>query len=90
MKKDHSKPGLVITTDGHVKVTRVDTRKSLRDLYLEIGHTSVVQMVDVPNSRFKIWMDEEGKLKGLPVNRIATQLWGNDNDVIVGTVVVLT
>lgn len=37
----------------------------------------------------EMYLNEEGKIHGLPLNIKATELYGNQNDVIVGDVVVI-
>ena len=67
---------------------------SLQELYKLID-CELVEVKAVKNIRvsFKpapgyIIMDEEGKLRGKALNAMATQLYGNPNDFIVGKVVV--
>lgn len=89
-RKRKEKTGLLIKVDRSVRVVHVDISKDLEELY-ELINCTTVQMVEAPKSRFKIWLDEQGKLDGLPVNVIATALFGQaPNDYIVGDVVVLT
>lgn len=84
--KNKWKPGLLIRTNGTCEAVQVDLRSDVKDLYPLID-TNVVQMVE--SGKFKIWLDEEGKLKGKPVNRVATKLWNYPGDMIVGDVVVV-
>lgn len=46
-----------------------------------------IELVRVPFAA-DAWVNEEGKLQGLPINPLATELYANPNDVICGTMVV--
>ena len=51
----------------------------------------LIEFVDLPEVG-EMWIDEEGKLKGLPINQLATTLFQIHNgpyDVIVGTAVIM-
>lgn len=81
---------LTISTDGTVeKVTLTDP-----DDYHTIsgvigGH---VERVPLENYTLLMWVNEEGKLKGLPHNPVAQKLWdkewGAGTDYVVGNVVI--
>lgn len=67
--------------------------KDVSDLNAEVGGWIEAKMLPV-EEKSMIYMDEEGRMKGLPINEVATQLCqehgliGNDT-VIVGTVVIM-
>ena len=46
-----------------------------------------IEMVRLESGQL-MFLNEEGKLKGLPINPLATTLYNNPNDVIVGDVLV--
>ena len=78
----------VLVISAETDSVRVDTmpRKSLEYLQGKVG--GWVQCVDFP--AYDMWMHEEGKIIGLPQNKIATALWRQtygDTDIIVGDVV---
>jgi len=79
----------IIKTDGTITETKPKngTDFSLEELRAAIGggYIEVVRTVD--DSRIMV-LDEEGKLKNMPVNPKATALYPNLADVIVGDVVV--
>jgi hypothetical protein len=65
----------------------IDPDKSLATLQESVG--GWVECVGFPN--FDMWLNEEGKLIGLPVNRAATKLWESQygpTDVMMGNVVI--
>ena len=72
----------VITVDGN-RSTLNDTK--LATLQGAVG--GYIEIVSIGNNKIMV-LDEEGKLKNKPINRIATELYGNPNDVVVGDVVV--
>lgn len=47
---------------------------------VEEGRTTIVEA----QKGSTLWVNEEGKLNGLPVNKLATMVYGNPNDVVVG------
>ncbi len=73
------------------KIIKVDgTTTNLKDTSLKSLQGAVggyIEIVNAPNGKL-IVLDEEGKLKGKAVNLVATRLYGNPNDVIVGDVVI--
>ncbi len=76
---------LVITAEGEVK--ELD-RISLNDLQSAVG--GWVQAIDLEEN-LTMWLNEEGKLMGLPHNTTAQKLWDKafwtGSDFIVGDVV---
>jgi hypothetical protein len=94
----------VLDTDPQCSIPIArDGPPTLQDLYEWIGHgCRTVEFIPMrcgdrlePTQMF---IDEEGKLKGLPVNHLATILWHGwlahlktrPHDVIVGVAVLLT
>jgi hypothetical protein len=78
-------------SNNEPKTTYIDDKEpSLSELQKLVGgYIELVSLGDI-----HIVIDEEGKIKGKPVNEEATQLWMNHEsfwgDVIVGDAVVLT
>ena len=82
---------LVIETSGKMIEVMPNDGKSftLDELRSIVGGT--VQLITLPNG-LQLWMNDEGKLDGLPLNNVATLLWqtiyhGYDiggDDVVVG------
>lgn len=65
------------------------------EVTLEVAQQKVGGYVQVVRGHWhgapcQILMDEEGKLKGKKLNMAATFAYGNNNDHIVGDVVILT
>ncbi len=83
------KMGAVIKTDGTLE--RLDLSVSDQELgNLQSAVGGYVQAIDLSDT-MTMWMNEEGKLVGLPYNGIATALWearfGVGTDVIMGNAV---
>ena len=57
---------------------------SLEELKQYIGG-GYIEIVRCKGGQIMV-IDEEGKLKGLPINPVATMIYGNPNDIIVGDV----
>jgi len=72
----------IIKVDGS-KEAIADTE--LKTLQEAVG--GYIEIVPISMSRY-IVLDEEGKLKGKQVNKLATMMYENPNDCIVGDVVV--
>ena len=75
------------------KTTYIDDRQPrLKELQDLVG--GLIQVVYADDGKTQIVMDEEGKIKGKPINLEATGVWFPDQyilpDVIVGDAVVLT
>ena len=75
------------------KTTYIDDKTpSLKELQTLVG--GLIQVVYADGGKTQIVMDEEGKLKGKPINHEATIVWFPDEiilpDTIVGDAVVLT
>ena len=78
-----------VTVDGRVRVIDLDTVDSeLATLQDAVG--GWIQAVDVVGD-MSIYLNEEGKILGLPINPVATSYfdatWGAGHDVINGDVV---
>lgn len=73
------------------RLIKVDgTEELLADVRLETLQQAVggwIEHVILADGR-DAFCDEEGKLKGLPVNLVATALWADPFDVLCGPVVV--
>ena len=89
MNKIKKYDACIIKTDGTITETKPlnGTDFSLEELKAAIGggYIEIVRTVD--DGRIMV-LDEEGKLKKMPVNPKATALYPNLADVIVGDVLV--
>lgn len=80
---------LVIKTDGTKEVV-LFTEGS----FLELAQKTVggwIQLVRLNSKGIDLYLNEEGKLDGLPQNPVATALWSEDyglTDYIVGDVII--
>ena len=69
------------------KTTYIKEEKpTLKELQEMVG--GLIQVIQIKGKQ--IIIDEEGKLKGKPFNKEATEIWDADYDVIVGDAVVLS
>lgn len=80
---------LIIKTDGTHEVKNFivgDSYELIRD-----GVGGWIECVSLPYLNADMWVNEEGKLNGLPFNHIGTALWVGEyglTDIIVGDIVV--
>ena len=75
-----------------------DVKPTLKEMQKFVG--GYIEVVQSADTKYDIILDEEGKLKGKPINREATELYvgeeyddtsaGWDFDVIVGDVMMLS
>lgn len=84
-----TKIGAVIKTDGTLeRLDLSDPKQELTSLQGAVG--GYVQVIELSED-FTLWVNEEGKLLGLPENGIATAIWwtrfGTNTDIICGDVV---
>lgn len=81
------KNAVIIRTDGTTSVIDIES-DSLKQLQYAVG--GWVQAIDLSPTR-TMWVNEEGKLTGLPHNIFAQVFWDNaygvGTDIIVGDVV---
>jgi hypothetical protein len=75
--------GVVIDPEGHVTVTSIDGLPMMQHI---VGGYIELRTTPAGNS---MYLNEEGKLKMLPYNPLATALSGLQGDFIVGTVLLL-
>lgn len=89
----------IIKADGGLEKKALDTAPKLEALQAAVGgYIEVVPYFDTYLGQKAVaYCNEDGKLKGLPVNEQATRFWGYALrpvmplfDVLVGDVVVLT
>lgn len=80
------KQAVVILVDDAPYVTEIPDTDELAVLQSLVGGYIEVVPMDRPVS---VFCNEEGKIKGLPINYRADHVLGIPNDVLVGTVVVL-
>lgn len=85
---------LVISTGFEMTLEPMPSdEESLDFLQAKVG--GWVQAIDLRNNfqGRSLWLNEEGKLVGLPLNTLATVMWedsfGRNTDVILGDVVIL-
>ena len=88
-----SKQVIVITPEG--SITQMEMGKDGQSEYDFLNKTVAgwIQAVDLDGTLagFTIWVNEEGKMSGLPYNDLATLLWEisyGQTDIMVGTAVI--
>lgn len=80
---------LVLTTDNTVKVEQ-DTEEFVSYATLSRSVGGMIEAVTLSDT-LTMWVNEEGKLDGLPVNEYATRLFASELgavDIIVGNVII--
>jgi len=83
--------GLVIGADGTISLQNMDVDGG-DDLQTLVG--GWIECAPCSDPELSFWINEEGKLTGLPFNELGTALWHHtspmmrDHDVLVGTVVI--
>lgn len=83
----------LILCDGTQKTIEIKTIAQARELICSEGYNSPIEMINLSNHRIII-MDEEGKLKRLPMNSEATRLAHEEecifpSDYICGDVILI-
>lgn len=83
---------IVVDVEGDVEQIEIAHDDTLRTLQ---GHVDgLIEAVDSADGSVTFWVNEEGKLIGLPINRAATLMWWTLNpamkglDALCGTVVI--
>ena len=84
---------ILITTDGNKEKKTIKTFEEARQLVCSYKHNSPAEVIVLADGTF-ILMDEEGKLKNLKVNELATEIAHDNNsiypsDCIVGDVLLV-
>jgi hypothetical protein len=88
--KSRTVNAIALPPEGAVEVVNWDRQDELNYLQTYVG--GYIEAVTAGNVTF--WINEEGKLRGLPINRRATALWyhlepaARGMDVLVGRVIV--
>ena len=81
-----------ITTDG--KMVQMKDRPTLAELHEAVGgyieYVPITEWAKQLTGHTHMYCNDEGKLMGLPLNHLATEMMLSDNDVIVGNVVLMT
>lgn len=80
---------VVIKTDGTKDIIEFEVGKSFSLIQKSVG--GYVQVIGLPKSKADLWVNEEGKINGLPQNPIATSIWVDEfgyTDIICGDVVI--
>jgi hypothetical protein len=79
---------VIIKADGTKSVVQFEVGKSYQLLSDTVD--GMIDCVRLPSREADMWVNDEGKLLGLPQNPIATALWADDygvTDVILGDVI---
>lgn len=83
---------LIIKTDGTVERETLSGNGSEQFAMIQKAVDGWVERVPLEDYTLLMWVNEEGKVRGLPANRLATLLWekeyGIGTDVMVGNVVI--
>jgi hypothetical protein len=84
---------ILITTDGNKKKVTINTFDQAKQLVCNYKHNSPAEVIVLTDGTF-ILMDEEGKLKNLEINQLATEIAHENNsiypsDYIVGDVLLI-
>lgn len=74
---------IVIEVDGSMRLIDVEQRGMLPVLQKVVG--GYVEVVS--NATADFWVNEEGNIAGLPVNRLATEMFDRHEVILVGPVV---
>ncbi len=83
---------IAMDVDGNYEVIEIDRGAELDTLQEHVG--GYVECVYSADDKVTIWANEEGKLMGLPPNKMATILWWKLNpdmhgvDILCGPVVI--
>lgn len=82
-----------ITAEGKISIVEIERKDEMQfveAIQKEVGGYFEIVLADLPVSdNIAIHVDEEGKIKGKQINRVATALYNNPNDVIVGDVILM-
>jgi hypothetical protein len=84
---------ILITTDGTRKKVNIETFDEARQLVCNFQYNSSAQIIVLTDGTFMV-IDEDGKLKNLEINEIATEIAHESNsiypsDYIVGDVLIV-
>jgi hypothetical protein len=80
---------VIIKTDGTKDIVEFEVGGSFDVIKNAVG--GYFQVIGLPKANVDLWVNEEGKLDGLPQNPIATSIWVDEygyTDVIVGNVII--
>lgn len=75
----------IIRSTGEVE--EVTLSEDIADIQKIVG--GFVEMICLPDKRLML-VDEDGKMKGLPINKVATEMYAPQWDTVVGDVIVCT
>jgi len=80
--------GKLIKTDGTILEIEPKNKPcfSLKEMQGFVG--GYIECVYLTDDKIMV-VNEEGKLNGLPLNTVATKMYNNPHDIIVGNVIVL-
>ena len=82
-----------ITPNGEIKLVKKETHYfSLDELHKEV-ECNTIQIVKPQDTAFRdllMVIDDDGKLKGRPVNMLGTLIYNNPLDFLVGNVIIGT
>jgi hypothetical protein len=79
-------PVVVITPDYEVEIVPDPVTLDIKFLQAEVGGWVEVVHLEMADTLIQMWLNEEGLLKGLPYNSLATHLYGHSH--LVGNVVI--
>ena len=83
----------LIQCNGKEKFVTINSFDDARKVVCEYGYDSPLEIITMPNGNLLL-LDEEGKLKNLPFNELATEMAHEQeviypSDVIVGDVILI-
>jgi hypothetical protein len=79
---------IIIKSDGSRELVSFEISESYKLLSGAVG--GYIECVNLPSQNVAMWINEEGKLIGLPQNPIGTALWADEygvTDVIMGDII---
>lgn len=92
MKGTEMEKGFYISVEGATEVVEFDKEKSYETLKQSVA--GWIERVPLPKAGLDLWVNEEGKILGLPVNPVATVLFHSEffprevSDYICGNVII--
>jgi len=81
--------GLIIRTTGEIEFADFEAGNSYDTIKDAVG--GWIECVHLPSLGADLWVNEEGKLIGLPINAYGTKLWAKEygrTDIIVGDIII--
>jgi hypothetical protein len=81
--------GLIIRTTGEIEFADFEHGNSYNTIKEAVA--GWIECVHLPSLGADLWVNEEGKLIGLPINAHGTKLWAKEygrTDIIVGDIII--